>query len=116
MHITSILGIIIVRIYVYAPHYKQNSAYMTLERDATVVGTICLLVRFLRGLSDRVKLWCRPQPWLGPLAWSFFAGAVAPADLAGTDVPAVSESYSSAVDAKGVPLVIQTCGRWCVVV
>ena len=52
------------------------------------------------------------------------AGAVAPvsfADLAGTDVPAVAgsefpfpavaEEYSSAVDAKGVPLVIQT-GGW----
>ena len=52
----------------------------------------------------------------GAVGLVVFAGAVAPADLAGTDVPAVSEAYSSAVDAKGVPLVIQTCGRRCAVV
>ena len=44
-----------------------------------------------------------------------FAGVVAPADLAGTDVPAIAgmklsaiaEVYSSAVDDEGAPLVIR---------
>ena len=69
---------------------------------------VCLLGKVLRGLSDRVKLWCP----------TVFAGAAAPADLAGTDVPAVAEMelsavaevHSSAVDAEGVPLVIQESG------
>ena len=55
----------------------------------------------------------------GAVALVVFAGAVAPADLAGADVaavsgskfPAVAEAYSSAVDAVCVPLVIQTGGR-----
>ena len=55
---------------------------------------------------DGVMLWCPPQPWLGR----------APADLAGTDVPAVAgmkllavaEVHSSAVDDEGAPLVIHT--------
>ena len=55
----------------------------------------------------------------GAVAPVGFAWVVAPADLAGTDVPAVAgnellavaEACSSAVDAKGVPLVIQTDGR-----
>ena len=53
-----------------------------------------------------------------------FAGAAAPADLAGTDVPviagvkfsAIAEVYSSAVDAEDVPLVIQASRRWRAVV
>ena len=58
----------------------------------------------------------------GAMPPAVFAGAVALADLAGTDVPAVAEKEllavaevcSSADDAKGSPSVIRvnSCGHW----
>ena len=63
------------------------------------------------GSENCVPSWEMPEGVVGRseavVSTTAVAGAAAPANLAGIDVPAIAEVYSSAVDAERVPLVIQ---------
>ena len=62
------------------------------------------------GVVGRSKAVVSTTAVAGAVAPVVFAGADVPA-VAGSKFPAVAEAYSSAVDAEGVPLVIQIGGR-----
>ena len=60
------------------------------------------------GIAKRSDAVVSTTAMAGAAALADFAGASAPVDLTGTDVLAVAEVHSSAVDDEGDPLVVRT--------